>query len=158
MERNSSGTYCCKDCTATYQTRNGITEELREMGLTSFYHDYVKPLSWVLQNLQFTGILVDEDRKLAMAEANTRQIARLQTIVDTSVDRATAGHTTSLNVKSNPQMKEFLYGWLRLPFQYAGSGPKRRVSTDEDALVSLKKEAKGRTDFFDVVLKIRDAS
>jgi DNA polymerase I-like protein with 3'-5' exonuclease and polymerase domains len=148
--------YCCKDCTATYQTRNGIAEELTEMGLSPFYHDYVKPLSWVLQDLQFTGVLVDEDRKLSMAEANTRQVARLQTIIDASVDRATAGNITSLNVKSNPQMKEFLYGFLKLPFQHTGTGPKRRVTTDEDAIVSLKKEAKGRTDFFDIILKIRE--
>lgn len=147
--------YCCKDCVATYQTRNGINEELSELGLSSFYNGYVKPLSWVLQDLQFTGIKVDEDRKLAMGEENRKQISRLQNIIDVSVDRATGGHTTKLNVKSNPQMKEFLYGWLKLPFQHTGIGTNRRVTTDEDALVSLKKEAKGRTDFFDIVLNIR---
>ncbi len=147
--------YCCKDCVATYQTRNGLNEELRELSLTPFYHDYVKPLSWVLQDLQFTGLLVDEDRKVAMEEENKEQIVRLQNIVDTSVDRATDGDTTSLNVKSNPQMKEFLYRWLKMPFQYTGVGVYRRVTTDEDALVSLKKDARGRTDFFDFILRIR---
>jgi DNA polymerase I-like protein with 3'-5' exonuclease and polymerase domains len=53
-------------------------------------------------------------------------------------------------------MKEFLYRWLKLPFQYTGVGANRRVTTDEDALVSLKKEAKGRTSFFDIILKIRE--
>jgi len=149
-------TYCGKDCISTYQARNGIQAELLQEGLADFYSGYVNPLAHAVQKIQFRGMRVDTEKRDALLLHNEGILSRIQGIVDGTVNRLTDGNMSSLNVRSNLQMKQFFYEEMMLPKQYKKTKGRKAVSCDEDALVKLKKIDPSLTLLADFLLHQRE--
>jgi uracil-DNA glycosylase family 4 len=176
-------TYCGKDVVATRQSTVRIQEELEKRswdpqveyikqqhklkqhsssttnkGLTQLdrYNNFVLPLSICLRQLQNRGLRVDLDRQAKLFSDNQAVILWMQGVINETVRRGTQDAISSLNVRSNPQMKNLLYDYWNLPRQYKGYGRNRRITADENALVQLKKHVPHLTEFFEFLLKQKE--
>ena len=167
-------TYCGKDVCATRQSTSVLSDELTQrpwITTVSFiseskgkspntqldrYTEFVQPLSKCLQSLLIQGILVDQAKQVKLLQGNQQVIDWMQGVIDETVKRSTQGDISSLNVRSSQQMKKILYEYWNLPRQYTGYGRNRRLTTDENALVQLKKHAPYATEFFEFLLKQKE--
>jgi uracil-DNA glycosylase family 4 len=128
--------YNAKDCVVTAEVDECLETELRELSeefhtdLVKFYYEYVVPQHQFYFDLEKTGFDVDEGALayLRMKYETWRDI--LQVKLDTAAGR-------NINIESPKQVKEFLYGQMKLPVIYDRKG---KVKTDEDTLSKLLKD------------------
>lgn len=127
---NQRWTYNCIDCVATFECAMEIQKELKEFGTYDFYYKYSHPLIEPLMEMQRTGMLIDQKKRIEIDKNLEADLLSLQSRLDKTV-----GH--ELNVASPKQMQEFLYGDLRLPIQYKVTAGKKRITCADEALTKL---------------------
>jgi uracil-DNA glycosylase family 4 len=142
--------YNCKDCVSTHEVLDVCEDELKQLGMYSFYIDYQVPLARELWIAMMTGVKVDVNRVMAYREEYTALLKDAQKELDEFAGR-------EMNVNSPPQMKWLLYTKMGLPVQTkkrkTKDGNKTSETTDEDAINKLSKMFPSKA--FDLILNIR---
>jgi DNA polymerase-1 len=122
--------YCGEDVHVTWLLAATFVPRLLELGLTSLFRDVELPLSDVLSEMEWTGVLLDTPFLAAMAVRLEEEIAGLEKRI-----HAAAG--AEFNIQSTQQLGEILFGKLGLP---GGKKTKTGYSTDSDVLESLAEQ------------------
>jgi DNA polymerase I-like protein with 3'-5' exonuclease and polymerase domains len=139
--------YNALDVACTYQIYEQLRAELEHFDLLDFYLSYYVPLSRTLARIQKRGIKIEASKRDALAEQRNAELAQIREDI-----HHIAGQ--ELNTNSPAQMKEFLYGTLQLlPQRHR---VKKTITTDETALVALRRKYPAHKTFFNHVLDARD--
>jgi len=141
---SSTWTYNGFDCCVTFEVAGVLEGEARELGCWEHFQTIVMPAMHALTRVQNRGVRVDEVfRATRRQSCQQREVELLQGI------HALAGQ--ELNPNSPKQMKEYLYGELKLP--------KRRlrgeVTVNEDALRALARKFPQHEPLLRTVLEYR---
>jgi DNA polymerase-1 len=76
--------------------------------LAHVYAQIDRPFVEVLTEMQTEGVLLDRDRLLSLGERINHRLAEIQTDLNSCAGR-------EINLRSNPQVQDFLFGQLALP-------------------------------------------
>lgn len=123
--------YNCKDCVATYEVYEKLSEELREAGQESFYHKFDTPLLHCLWRAQRRGVRIDMEALKEHREFIGSELEGAQRELDECV-----GYP--VNVKSTKAMAKLLYEELGLPIKYHKKTGNQ--TTNADAIEQLGKK------------------
>lgn len=93
--------YNCHDVMATFQVYQALSEELREKGLEAFYYGYTIPLSICLFEMQLRGVRIAQERRSELVNGLQGEADKLLSEL--------AEIAPGLNIRSNPQLVEYLY-------------------------------------------------
>lgn len=113
--------YNGKDCCVTFEIDEKLDGELSDLGLTSFYNDYVVKLHGLYRQIEGRGFAVDFTQREILKIKYTNLIRDAQLELAQTVGR-------EVNVNSPKQVADLLYGTLGLP---------KREDTSEDSIVAL---------------------
>jgi|TARA_R110000824_G_scaffold71760_3_gene183613 uracil-DNA glycosylase family 4 len=113
--------YNCKDCCVTLEIALDEIAELKEMGMTSFYFDFVNHLHRLYLESENVGWVVNEKARDELTDQYQRLWMEKQVQLDVLVN-------CEINVKSQPQVRSLLFDRLHLA---------KRVKTDEDTLIAM---------------------
>lgn len=102
--------YNAKDAVVEFECYEVLSQELRELGLESFFYDHVMPLHNLYRDLEETGILIDKDRR---KELNKKFTA----LIEGNADELTALIGSPVNVNSPKQVHILLFGELGIPMR-----------------------------------------
>lgn len=138
--------YNAKDCCVTHQIYSKQQKIIEEENLKSFYEYKLKCAQAALQ-LSMTGMLVNPARIFQIEQGLEASLNRLQQVINTL-----AGY--EVNVNSPKQVKELLYGWLRLKPQKSREG---KITIDNTALVNLLALTKQQVEKAKTERSIREA-
>lgn len=119
--------YNCKDTVATYQTRVGQQAILDSDPILANTARFQMSLMPACQHLQHAGLPFDQERVSLLRSAITSRLDSNRSILFHLVGK-------KFNTNSPAQLQAFLYKDLALPTR---SNQKGKVTTDEDAIVSL---------------------
>jgi DNA polymerase-1 len=125
MERVAA--YCGEDAHVTWLLAERFVPRLVELGLSGLFKDVELPLSDVLSEMEWTGVLLDAPFLGKMSVRLGEEIAALEKNI-----HAVAG--APFNIQSTQQLGEILFTRLGLP---GGRKTKTGYSTDSDVLESL---------------------
>lgn len=141
--------YNATDSCLTMEIAEKLIKQLKEDKLWDFYIEYIHALWEPLMEMQIVGVKFDFLKRNSVKKRVQEEMAVLQKRLDGMV-----GHP--LNINSPKQMKEWLYGELKLKVK-----TKRRkgdnvqtVSADEEALENLYSETGNEA--IRIVLKLRE--
>lgn len=124
--------YACEDADITLQLKSKLEAEIREFNLGKLLHDVEEPLSFVLADMEYEGVKIDESALASMSEELEDATRQAQTEVF-----EIAGQ--EFNIGSPKQLGEILFDKLKLIDK-----PKKTKSgqyaTGEDILSKLANE------------------
>lgn len=130
---NSKDSYCkflSREVNALFLVSCELENKLKQCGMEKLYHEIEKPLSFVLYEMEVSGILVKPDELKMYSNALAEHISELEKkIIDA------AGETFNLN--SPKQLGEILFEKLKLP---GAKKTKSGYSTAADVLETLASE------------------
>jgi uracil-DNA glycosylase family 4 len=120
------------DCAATAELEAVLTPSMRQLGVEDLFWKHQMPLSPICAGMRDRGIKVDEMQMMKTSLALKRILKRYE-------DDLVAGIKIPwFNWKSPVQLKELLYGIMKLPTQYHRRN-KSKVTTDRYALEDLQR-------------------
>ena len=114
--------YNAKDAAITFEVFEEQDKELDEVGLRSFYYDFVNKFHCAYRDMEQVGLLLDVDRNKELKKKYRAELKEAQSRLDTAVGR-------HINVASPKQINELLYRDMGLPL---------RKDTSEDTIVALQ--------------------
>ena len=121
--------YAAEDADITLQLHNELWPRIRREGrLAEIYESIERPLIYVLQRMEETGVLVDAKQLGRMSKEFAKKMAVFE-----AQSHELAGQP--FNLGSPKQLQEILFGKLELPV--LRKTPKGQPSTAEDVLVEL---------------------
>jgi DNA polymerase-1 len=119
--------YSCEDVDMTWQLRDRFESQLEALQLAPLFRDVEMPLSSVLAEMEWAGVLIDTAHLATLKTRFERERKR----VEQEVYEA-AGE--EFNINSNPKLRELLFEKLQLPvLKKTPTGP----STDASVLQQL---------------------
>lgn len=122
------------DCCLTFEIWERLSEMTAKKPAVRNTYSFERAMQAPALEMMERGWLIDKGaRDKAKAKLKTEK-ARLLFVVN---EMARAVWDKGLNANSPAQLKEFFYGVLKLPEQYAVTNGVRRVSTNRDALENL---------------------
>lgn len=124
IERQSLYEYNCRDCCCTIEIALQQMNEIVDRKLEAVFQFGMETIE-VARHISVSGMLIDQDRRRMIEDILIDKWNRKQGVLN----RLTGFET---NVRS-PKLKTILYEKLGLPVRYKD----KRVTTDEDAIVSL---------------------
>ena len=139
--------YNALDVACTFQIYEQLLAELTHTELLDFYLSYYVPLSRTLGRVQKRGIKINAKARNALSVIRKAELVTIRAEVC-----RIAGQ--ELNTNSPTQMKEFLYGTLML--QPQRHRIRKTITTDETALVALRRKYPPHKLFFNLLLDARD--
>ncbi len=113
-----------------YETQNRLKEELEKENMHFLYYEMEHPLSYVLGDMEFTGVYVNRDTLHAMGEEMKEKIAILEKEIYED-----AGCT--FNISSPKQLGDVLFETLHLTYP---KRTKKNYSTAVEILEKIKDE------------------
>jgi DNA polymerase-1 len=138
--------YNALDCAITLEALEGLQRDMKSLGVEPFYWDHYLPLTYALGRVQNRGIPLDKEEHNRMLSETDKQL-----VVRKSRMAELVGGP--LNINSPKQLKVYLYENLGLPPQYnRGSN---QITTNEDALLNLRKRHPPHQEFLDTILELR---
>lgn len=156
------------DCMVTKQLLQELEPQLTE-GTTGLIYQFEKGLLAPAITAMRRGVRVDmdvrEQLQISLSQQHTafsgmkRNAKDKWEIVDESAPfqrLARAIWRKPINPNSPAQLKQLLYEYFQLPYQYKNAGGKRTVSTDREALESLANNYLRARPFCRALLHIRD--
>lgn len=145
---NDYFTYNALDACCTFEVATEVEKELQELGLWSFYRDYLHKLIDPLMRISRRGVKINTALRKEATREYREKLEHLQTRLTQLV-----GH--ELNVGSPKQMQEWLYDKLGLPKQSRKRGRygKKTITADGEAIKELHRKAPRPE--FEVILDIR---
>lgn len=113
--------YNAKDAAVTFEVAMAMMKEAKDEGLWDYYYNRKRPLhDWYLRI---------ENRGFALNKKQRRKIYKKYRLLEEENNRLLEGIIgRKVNISSNPQIHEILFGTLNLPY---------RKKADEDTLVAL---------------------
>ncbi|MFY0605463.1 MAG: DNA polymerase I [Cyclobacteriaceae bacterium] len=124
--------YACEDADITYQLKEKLEKEIKELKLEKLLDDIEEPLSYVLADMEYEGVKIDEPALAAMSKELETESLRAQTEIF-----EIAG--TEFNIGSPKQLGEILFDRLKLV-----ENPKKtktgQYATGEEILSKLADE------------------
>ncbi|WP_421874214.1 DNA polymerase I [Marinoscillum sp.] len=99
--------YACEDADITLQLMEKLEPEIKERKLESLLHDVEAPLSFVLADMEYEGVKIDEDALATMSKELESESLRVQTEIF-----EIAGQ--EFNIGSPKQLGEILFDKLKL--------------------------------------------
>ena len=114
--------YNAKDAAITFEVFEEQDKELDEVGLRSFYYDFVNKFHCAYRDMEQVGLLLDVDRNKELKKKYRAELKEAQSRLDTAVGR-------HINVASPKQINDLLYRDMGLPL---------RKDTSEDTIVALQ--------------------
>ena len=123
--------YNAFDCVATVRSSFRLDEELRQLGLSEFYHNHAQPEMEALARLQNRGLPVSEHERSKMRVELQAQVDNTKRLISERIGK-------DFNPRSHVQMKKFLYEELALPEVY--DRKTKKLSSDKKALEKLIKK------------------
>ncbi|RED94064.1 DNA polymerase I [Marinoscillum furvescens] len=124
--------YACEDADITLQLKEKLEPEIKEFNLGKLLHEVEEPLSYVLADMEYEGVHVDEAALAEMSKELEKESLRAQTEIF-----EIAGQ--EFNIGSPKQLGEILFNKLKLVDK-----PKKTKSgqfaTGEDILSKLANE------------------
>ncbi len=124
--------YAAQDADVTLQLHNTLWPKLEQIPeLAGLYKEIEQPLVGVLQNMEYTGVLVDA----AMLKRQSQELAATMQALQEAAHEAAEG---PFNLDSPKQLQEVLYERLSLPV--LGKTPKGQPSTAESVLAELAQD------------------
>lgn len=115
-------TYNCMDCVVTYEVMEKLEKELVDLKVDTFYHERAQPVMILLTKVSHRGLPVDIEERNKMLEECEKQMLDYKKFFP-----------ETLNLNSPTQLKEYLYGVLKMKPVLKGKQP----STDAAALEKL---------------------
>ena len=100
--------YNCEDCVRTFEVWESLSQTIKALGLTEQYHFQMHELFPTVLRMMLRGIRFASDRRDIIRGELEQFIAAGNEWLATVLDHP-------LNVESNKQMKELLYGDFRIP-------------------------------------------
>jgi DNA polymerase-1 len=156
------------DCMVTHQLHDVLGAQ-PDPGTTELVYQFEKGLLAPALTAMRRGLRVDEDmreqlrvdlkarhRRLSGMEKNAKNAWQ---VVDNHAPLQLLAHAVwhkPLNPNSPKQMKELLYEYYQLPYQYKSAKGKRTVSTDRNALEGLTLTYIRSRPLLYMILKLRD--
>lgn len=124
--------YACEDADITYQLKEKLEKEIAEFHLGKLLHEVEAPLSYVLADMEYEGVKIDEGALAVMSKELEKESLRAQTEIF-----EIAGQ--EFNIGSPKQLGEILFDKLKLI-----DSPKKtktgQYATGEDILSGLANE------------------
>lgn len=124
--------YACEDADITYQLKEKLEKEIKEFNLGKLLHDVEEPLSYVLADMEYEGVKIDEGALAVMSKELEQESLRAQTEIF-----EIAGQ--EFNIGSPKQLGEILFDKLKLEEK-----PKKtktgQYATGEDILSKMANE------------------
>lgn len=121
--------YACEDADITLQLKEKLAPEIKELSLTKLLHDVEEPLSFVLADMEYGGVKIDEKALGEMSKELDEESRRVQGEIF-----ELAGQ--DFNIGSPKQLGEILFDKLKLI-----ENPKKtktgQYATGEDILSGL---------------------
>lgn len=114
--------YNAKDAAITFEVFEEEDKELDEVGLRSFYYDFVNKFHCAYRDMEQVGLLLDVARNKELKKKYRGELKEAQERLNEAVGRP-------INVASPKQVNKLLYSDLGLP---------QRKDTSEDTLVALQ--------------------
>jgi len=100
--------YNCKDAACTFEAYEGLLKELKQYGQLEYFNNHVMSLIRPVMKMQDAGFVIDKPELHRVKRRYELERDLLQLRLEAIAQR-------DLNVKSGPQMREFLYQDLGLP-------------------------------------------
>ncbi len=119
--------YAAEDADVTWRLHELLFPKLKDDGLQSLFFNIEMPLVSVLSDMEFTGVLVDEQRLKTMSAALEKGMGKLEESIF-----KLAGEP--ININSPKQLSTLLFTKLQLPII---KKTKTGISTDESVLLAL---------------------
>lgn len=147
----STWTYNCFDVCVTYEVREALDKEMKELGVDEFYKYQVEPTMYACARMQNRGIQIDTEARTRLAGEARNRIEEAQIRINKKVGR-------ELNPRSPKQMLTFLYEDLMLPKHYEMDKQTRtkRLTANADAIEKLRAKYPEHKPILDDVLSIRE--
>ncbi|NNF66715.1 MAG: DNA polymerase I [Gammaproteobacteria bacterium] len=124
--------YAAEDADITLQLHRKIWPRLRAMpALEKLYNTIEQPLVHVLQEMEYTGVLIDAKMLEGMSEEFRGRMAEIE-------QKAHKEAGAPFNLESPKQLQEIMFERLGLPI--LRRTPKKQPSTAEDVLVELAQD------------------
>jgi len=124
--------YACEDADITYQLKEKLEKDIKEFNLVKLLDEVEEPLSFVLADMEYEGVKIDEPALAEMSKELEKESLRAQTEIF-----EIAG--TEFNIGSPKQLGEILFDRLKLVDK-----PKKtktgQYATGEDILSKLANE------------------
>ncbi|MEQ9052739.1 MAG: DNA polymerase I, partial [Marinoscillum sp.] len=124
--------YACEDADITFQLMEKLEPEIKEFNLGKLLHEVEEPLSYVLADMEYEGVKIDEQALSVMSKELEQESLRAQTEIF-----EIAGQ--EFNIGSPKQLGEILFDKLKLI-----EDPKKtktgQYATGEDILSRLANE------------------
>ncbi len=99
--------YACEDADITFQLKEVLEKEVKELKLEKLLDDIEEPLSYVLADMEYEGVKIDEAALAVMSKELEKESLRAQTEIF-----QIAG--TEFNIGSPKQLGEILFDRLKL--------------------------------------------
>tara|TARA_R110002110_G_scaffold120591_4_gene295867 strand:- start:245 stop:2233 length:1989 start_codon:yes stop_codon:yes gene_type:complete len=138
--------YNALDVICTLEAFHQLKSELQHYGLTDFYLSTYAPLSKTLARIQSRGLLLNKDARNKIRTKLSSEVDQIQARINEIAE-------TDINPNSPKQMKEYVYGVLRLPEQRKRGT--RTITTDDKALSSLRRKYPRHEEFISLCLDAR---
>ncbi len=120
--------YAGYDAVATYQIYLRLEEELRKEGVYELFREVSMPLSLVLHEIEWTGVLVSKSKALEFQKRIEHEILELETSIYEIVGE-------EFNINSVKQLRDVLFGKLKLTTTKRTA--KNAYSTSSEALSEI---------------------
>ncbi len=124
--------YACEDADITYRLKEKLEKDIKERNLGKLLHDVEEPLSYVLADMEYEGVKIDEGALAEMSKELEQESLRAQSEI-----YEIAG--AEFNIGSPKQLGEILFDKLKLDDK-----PKKtktgQYATGEDILSKLANE------------------
>ncbi len=124
--------YACEDADVTFQLKEKLSAEIRDRKLEKLLHEVEEPLSFVLADMEYKGVSIDQDSLALMSGELAEESRRVQ-------DEIFSIAGEEFNIGSPKQLGTILFDKLKLVDQ-----PKKTKSgqyaTGEDVLSKLANE------------------
>lgn len=141
--------YNCEDCVRTYEVWQSLTATIKSMGLTEQYNFQMHELFPVVVRMMLRGIRYDPRRRDAVRAELEAFIAKGNEWLE-----AVLGHP--LNVESNKQMKDLLYGSFAIkPITNRKTG---QPTLNDEALDTIERQKPLLRPLLRMVREIRSAN
>lgn len=131
--------YNCFDSAVTFECSVALDREMEELGVKEFYYSHINPTIPALIQTQSWGVKIDTELRAKMATETEAKVKDLETKL-----KLTGG--PEFNPNSDKQVKDLLYGKLRLPpvLHRKTKAP----TTDKNALETLSNRFPQHKDLF----------
>jgi len=119
------------DCIATFLAAKAQRREMQKWGIEELFYEFGMPLLPVLEEMRRIGVNVDVKKALLFKKITQLKITKAEELIGKSVG-------TSFNPYSHVQIKEMLYGRLKLPVQTKRVGREEKPTADFEARKRLR--------------------